>query len=208
MANGFNPVFSGFLHNATHMAPYYKIFYFCEANNKKMELLDLYDNQLRMTGQIIERGQRIPNGLMIPIVAVFVYNDQGLLLIQKVSAQKGGYYATTAGHVKSGETDFVSAMLRELREEIGISASRSELHLVKIRKFDYKFTFLYTLKCDIPAESLLLQEEEVESVKWMNRNEIEQLCKDGLFQRAHYQLLLDCRDRIPFRKGKNRFIAK
>ncbi len=173
-----------------------------------MELLDLYDSTLRITGQTIERGQRIPDGMMIPIVAVFVYNDQGQLLIQKVSPQKGGYYATTAGHVKSGEIDFVSAMLRELREEIGVSASRAELHLVKIRKFDYKFTFLYTLKCNIPAEMLHLQEEEVESVKWMNRNEIEQLCEDGLFQRAHYQLLLDCRDRIPFQKVKVNIKAK
>lgn len=177
-------------------------YYFCNTNSRKMELLDLYDDNLRMTGQTIERGQLVPRGMLIPIVAVFIYNDQGQLLIQKVSKQKGGYYAATAGHVQSGETDFVLAMLRELREEIGISASRTELHLVKIRKFDYKFTFLYTLKSNIPAEMLPLQKEEVESVKWMNRNEIEQLCKNGLFQRSHYQLLLDCRDRIPFQKVK------
>ena len=39
-----------------------------------MEILDLYDRDLKPTGQTIERGQRVPQGLMIPIVAVYVYN--------------------------------------------------------------------------------------------------------------------------------------
>ena len=69
-----------------------------------MEILDLYDRELRPTGQTIERGKRVPPGLMIPIVAVYVYNNQGQYLIQKVAPNKGNYYATTAGHVKSGRS--------------------------------------------------------------------------------------------------------
>ena len=56
-----------------------------------MELLDLYDKDLKPTGQTIERGQRVPPGLMIPIVAVYVYNNQGQYLIQKVAPRKGNY---------------------------------------------------------------------------------------------------------------------
>ena len=107
-----------------------------------MEILDLYDRDLKPTGQTIERGKRVPPGLMIPIVAVYVYNDQGQYLIQKVSPNKGNFYSTTAGHVQSGERDFAQAMLREMKEEIGLSATKSELKLVKIRRYDYKFTFL------------------------------------------------------------------
>ena len=106
-----------------------------------METLDLYDKDLKFTGQTIERGHVVPPGLMIPIVAVYVYNDQGKYLIQKVAPKKGNYYATTAGHVQSGERDFALAMLREMKEEIGLSATKSELKLVKIRRYDYKFTF-------------------------------------------------------------------
>lgn len=163
-----------------------------------MELLDLYDKELRPTGKTIARGQHIPYGYMIPIVAVFVYNGRGQYLIQKVAASKGNYYATTAGHVKSGEKDFALAMLRELKEEIGLSAVKSELNLVKIRRYEYKFTFLYTLKSSVPIEALRLQEEEVESVKWMTISEIEQLCKEGLFNRTHYWLLRDCKDMLDF----------
>ena len=53
-----------------------------------MEILDLYDRELRPTGQTIERGKRVPPGLMIPIVAVYVYNNQGQYLIQKVAPNK------------------------------------------------------------------------------------------------------------------------
>ena len=71
-----------------------------------MEILDLYDKDLKPTGQTIERGQSVPPGLMIPIVAAYIYNDKGQYLIQKVAPSKGNYYSTTAGHVKSGERDF------------------------------------------------------------------------------------------------------
>ena len=154
----------------------------------------MYDSELRPTGLTIERGKRVPPGMMIPIVVVYVYNNQGQYLIQKVAPTKGNYYSTTAGHVQSGERDFALAMLREMKEEIGLSATKSELQLVKIRRFNYKFVFLYILKSNVPAEMLRLQKEEVDSVMWMSREDIELLCKMGLFNRNHYQLLLDCEE--------------
>ena len=159
-----------------------------------MEILDLYDKQLKLTGKTIERGKPIPRGFMIPIVAVFIYNDKGEYLIQKVAKNRGNFYSSTAGHVQSGELDFAAAMQRELKEEIGLSVAKSELKLVKISRYEYKFTFLYMLKSNVPVEMLRLQEEEVESVKWMSRDEIEQLCNQNLFQRVHYQLLVDCEE--------------
>lgn len=165
-----------------------------------MELLDLYDKELKLTGKTIERGQPIPYGFQIPIVAVIVHNDENQFLIQKVAARNGNYYATTAGHVQSGETDFARAMLRELEEEIGLSATKSELELVKIRRYEYKFTFLYLMRSNVPVEQLHLQPDEVEFVKWMSLDEIEELCQQGLFNRTHYRLLRDCVESDYFRK--------
>ena len=161
-----------------------------------MELLDLYDNDLKPTGLTVERGQLVPPGMMIPIVAVFIYNNEGKYLIQKVSEEKGGYYATTAGHVKAGERDFTISMCRELKEELGLAVTQSELKLLRIRRYGYKFTLLYMLKSNIPIEMLKLQQEEVQSVQWLSRDEIEQLCDQGLFNKIHYQLLLDCEERL------------
>ena len=163
---------------------------------RDMELLDLYDNDLRPTGQTVERGKMIPQGLMIPIVAVFIHNNEGKYLIQKVSESKGGYYATTAGHVKAGEMDFTISMQRELKEELGLSVTQSELKLLRIRRYGYKFTLLYMLRSNVPVEMLRLQKEEVESVHWMTREEIEKLCDEGKFNKIHYQLMLDCEERL------------
>lgn len=153
-----------------------------------------------MTGKTIERGQPVPYGYQIPIVAVLIHNDEGQFLIQKVAERKGNYYATTAGHVKSGETDFARAMLRELKEEIGLSVTKCELELVKIRRYEYKFTFLYLMKSNVPVSMLRLQKDEVEAVQWMSLDEIEELCQQGLFNRTHYRLIRDCVDSNYFRR--------
>lgn len=171
-------------------------FLFLPYLEKHMEILDLYDSDLRPTGQTVERGQLVPQGLMIPIVAVFIHNNEGKYLIQKVAESKGGYYATTAGHVKSGEMDFTISMQRELKEELGLSITQSELKLLKIRRYGYKFTLLYMLRSNVPVEMLRLQKEEVESVQWMSREEIEKLCDEGKFNKIHYQLMLDCEERL------------
>ena len=161
-----------------------------------MEILDLYDKDLKPTGMTIERGQTIPKGYLIPIVAVYIYNDKGEYLIQKVAKSKGNYFATTAGHVQSGETDFALAMMRELKEELGISVTKEQLNLVKIRRYEHKFTMLYMLKSNVGLDKLRLQEEEVDSVYWMTRNDIELLIGAGFFNRIHYQLLVDCEEMI------------
>ena len=163
-----------------------------------MELLDLYDKTLNLPGKTIERGQHVPFGYMIPIVAVLVYNDQGQYLIQKVAASKGNYYASTAGHVQSGETDFAKAMMREMEEEIGLKVNKENLKLVKIRRYEYKFTFLYLLRSNVSVDDLKLQAEEVESVSWMSIEEIEELCRQGLFNRTHYELIRDCEENNHF----------
>ena len=158
----------------------------------------MYDKTLKLTGKTIERGQYVPFGYMIPIVAVLVYNDQGQYLIQKVAASKGNYYASTAGHVQSGETDFAKAMMREMEEEIGLKVNKEDLKLVKIRRYEYKFTFLYLLRSNVSVDDLTLQAEEVESVSWMSIEEIEELCRQGLFNRTHYELIRDCEENNHF----------
>ena len=83
-------------------------------------------------------------------------------------------------------------MLREMEEEIGLKVSKEELKLVKIRRYEYKFTFLYLLRSNVKIEDLRLQAEEVESIQWMSIDEIEELCRQGLFNRTHYELICDC----------------
>lgn len=147
-----------------------------------MEKRDLYDINRNLTGETIYKGDSIPDGKFILVVLSFIQNSKGEFLIQKRSVQKGGKYASTGGHAKTGETS-IQAMMTEINEELSLNANEDELHLVYSGREDEDKIFfdLYYMKKDFSTNSLILQKEEVESVKWMTVNEIKQLISTNEF---------------------------
>lgn len=138
-----------------------------------MEKRDLYDINRNLTGETIYKGDSIPDGKFILVVLSFMQNSKGEFLIQKRSVQKHGKYGSTGGHAKTGETS-IQAMMTEINEEIGLKVNKDELKLVYSGRDDNDRVFfdLYYMKKDFSIDSLILQEEEVESVKWMTIDEI------------------------------------
>ena len=161
-----------------------------------MEKRDLYDENRELTGETVYKGEPIPEGKYIIVVLVYIQNSDGKFLIQKRSKLKDGKYATTGGHVKSGETS-VEGILSEVREELGLELNPDDLVLYYGNHSAEQQVFWddYYIKLDIDDISKLkLQEEEVESVKWATAEEMKQMMKDGEFLRKHYEefeILLD-----------------
>lgn len=147
-----------------------------------MEKRDLYDINRNLTGETIYKGDSIPDGKFILVVLSFIQNSKGEFLIQKRSVQKHGKYGSTGGHAKTGETS-IQAMMTEINEEIGLKVNEDELNLVYSGRDDINKVFfdLYYIKKDFSTDSLTLQEEEVESVKWMIVDEIKQLISTNEF---------------------------
>ena len=147
-----------------------------------MEKRDLYDINRNLTGETIYKGDSIPNGKFILVVLSFIQNSKGEFLIQKRSVQKGGKYASTGGHAKTGETS-IQAMMTEINEEVGLNVNEDELDLFYSGRDDIDKVFfdLYYIKKDFSTDSLTLQKEEVESVKWMTVDEIKQLISTNKF---------------------------
>jgi 8-oxo-dGTP pyrophosphatase MutT (NUDIX family) len=165
-----------------------------------MEKRDLYDENRELTGETVYKGEPIPEGKYIIVVLVYIQNSEGKFLIQKRSKLKDGKYATTGGHVKSGETS-VEGILSEVREELGLELNPDDLVLYYGNHSAEQQVFWddYYIKLDIDDISKLqLQEEEVESVKWATAEEMKQMMKDGEFLRNHYEefeILLDWLDK-------------
>ena len=165
-----------------------------------MEKRDLYDENRELTGETVYKGEPIPEGKYIIVVLVYIQNSEGKFLIQKRSKLKDGKYATTGGHVKSGETS-VEGILSEVREELGLELNPEDLVLYYGNHSAEQQVFWddYYIKLDIDDISKLkLQEEEVESVKWATVEEMKQMMKDGEFLRNHYEefeILLDWLDK-------------
>ncbi len=111
------------------------------------------------------------------IMRNFAGNEQ--ILLQKRSATKDLYpshYTTScSGHVDSGE-DYDTAVVREMREETGLSVNINELQ--KIGKISpcsetgNEFTFVYVYNC--PADTKFsAPPDEVESLEWQSVREFE-----------------------------------
>lgn len=151
-----------------------------------MEKRDLYDKDRNLTGEFIFKGEPVPKGKYIIVILVMIQNSKGEFLIQKRSKQKGGKFAATGGHVKSGQTS-VEGMIDEIQEEIGLAVKSEELELLYSSREDDQDVFfdLYYMKKDFEISDLVLQEEEVESASWKTIEEIDELIKQDMFLINH-----------------------
>ena len=112
------------------------------------------------------------------------------VLLQKRSANKdsnpGCLDISSAGHMQAGD-EVMEAALREMKEELGIEAAPEDLEFIAshragyqkefygrmFRDYEQMNIFLYTKPVDIT--SLRLQEEEVESVRWVPLEELQHM---------------------------------
>lgn len=157
-----------------------------------MEQLDVYNDQMQFVGKTISRGTPLGKNENILLSLVYIRNRKGAYLIQKTSKEKGSVFSTTGGHVVHGE-DALTTIVREIKEELGLSVSKEELQHVSTFKYPNKpcIFHVYLLSVDhIDLKTLNIQQEEVESVRWMNEKEIEQLIQEHLFLETHGSIFL------------------
>jgi 8-oxo-dGTP pyrophosphatase MutT (NUDIX family) len=152
-----------------------------------MELIDLYDKNGKKLNKTYMRGDKTHNfnkNEHIPIVMIYIENSKGEFLIQKTSPEKGHLYASTGGHVDSGE-EIDDALVREVKEELGLDVDIKEVKYLGHIITGAPIRFLYYLKKDINIDDLKIDKEEVESVRYMCENEINNLIEEKLFLESH-----------------------
>ena len=156
-----------------------------------MEIRDLYDSNKRITGKTFVKGEQVPKGYFYLIVAIFIQNSKGEFLIQKRVARKGGKWATTAGHPKSGETS-LEGLITEVEEEIGIDIRNDNPILFNTWNVNDQFFDIYYLKKDIDLKQIKIQPTEVDGVKWASIEQIKQMKQENKFHDGHYMMFLKC----------------
>ena len=152
-----------------------------------MELLDVYNDDGKKTGRVVERDSDLSSfkeGEHIAVAIIFIENHHHEFLIQKTSKEKGGCYSSTGGHVVHDE-DPIDSIKREIEEELGIDVKKESIIDLGYLSFDFPIRFIFYLKKDISIEDIVLQKEEVENVSYMSEEKIKDIIKNGLMLKSH-----------------------
>ncbi|BDF05671.1 NUDIX domain-containing protein [[Clostridium] hylemonae] len=174
-------------------------------NGEPMELFDVRNPDGSPSGIVRERGVAHREGSLHATVHIWVVRENDKsgfdVLLQKRSASKdshpGFYDISSAGHIAAGE-DYLPSAVRELSEELGISASESELQYVGIHRGGFEDVFygrpfkdeelsaVYVYAEPVRAGELRLQESEVEEVVWIDYEECRKRMEDGTLKNCVY----------------------
>lgn len=156
----------------------------------KMELLDICNEDGFQTGETVSRDIAHRDGILHRTAHVWVVRKKEAgydILLQKRSMEKdsfpGLYDTSSAGHIPAGEESLPSA-LRELAEELGITAQPQELSYAGMFRIQYDKNFhgkrfrdnevarVYVYQEPVEIEDLTLQASEVEEVRWFDLEEV------------------------------------
>ena len=153
-----------------------------------MEYLDIVDENALPTGKIVERAVAHREGIPHRTSHLWLVRKRDhriQILLQKRALTKsfpGCYDISSAGHIPAGQ-NYLPSAVRELKEELGLTAQESDLIPCGDMKIfwddvffgepyhDRQYTRVFLLWADVEERDLVLQEEEVLSVLWIDLEE-------------------------------------
>ena len=174
-----------------------------------VELWDIYSSDGAKIGKTAVRGRgALKQGEYHLVVHIWIVSSSGELLIQRRSDKKKlmpGEWAATGGAAVAGEDSFKAAK-RELFEELGIMSDEETLKKLFRIKRRNSLLDVYAINSDIAADDLHLQETEVAEAKWVSREVLTSMIKNGKYHdygREYFAKLFEDLDKFRFAVCKN-----
>ena len=148
-----------------------------------VELWDIYDVNRNKTGRTIDRNsnERLKQGEYHLVVEAIIINSEGKILLTKRAKSKNKYplmWECTGGSCLKGENT-LTAILREVREEIGVNFKEEDAIFLKTLREDNAKDFkdIWLFRRDIEIKNLKFTDGEVIEAKWVDIKEFEIMCK-------------------------------
>lgn len=152
------------------------------SNEKKEEYFDIYDENRNLTGRKLRRGDAMNPGDYHLVVQVCIFNSKNEMLIQHRQPFKRGWPnmwdITAGGAAQAGETSRTAAE-REVAEELGLKIDLTGVRPYFTVNFKHAFVDYYVIRQEVDIEKLSLQEEEVQKVRWADKEEVLTMQEDG-----------------------------
>ncbi|SFD17295.1 NUDIX hydrolase [Ruminococcus albus] len=164
------------------------------------EILDIVDENGIPTGETIDRETAHLKGILHRTSHVWILREKDgrvQVLLQKRADDKssfpGCYDISSAGHIPAG-VDFIPSALRELEEELSVTATAEQLHYCGIRHIrsddeffgkefhDRQVSKVFALWLDTDESGFELQIEEVDSVLWIDFDECVRRVRENTFK--------------------------
>ena len=150
------------------------------------EYIDILNDDGSDTGKKALKSEAHKKGLYHRSAHLWLYTSTGKVLVQQRAMNKDTFPAlwdiSVAGHIAAGESAS-SAILREAKEEIGISLSETDLQFLKVRLskkrpnpdiIDNEYQYLFLARIN-EGTKFVLQSEEVIQTKYLYLEDLKKL---------------------------------
>ena len=164
-----------------------------------MEIWDVYDINRKLSNKTIKRNEKMIHDQYHLVVHVCIFNDNNQMLIQQRQPFKKGFsnmWDVTCGGSALVNESSQMAVHRELLEEVGINFNFENKRCSFTINFDHGFDDFYVVKYDVEIDKLVLQSDEVQSVKWASKQEIIELIDNNTFINYHKSIIDMCFDML------------
>lgn len=151
------------------------------------ELWDVYDENRNLTGRLQRRGDALEDGSYHLVIHVWTQNSRGEFLLTKRSPNKGfpNMWEVTGGSALAGD-DSLTAAVREVKEETGVSLDPSQGRCVITYKRENYFCDVWLFRHDFDLDEVVLQEGETCDKMSADAETIRRLQREGVFVPYYY----------------------
>lgn len=146
-----------------------------------MELLEVLDENGFPTGEKLDKDIIHKEGMYHREVALMLLNNKGQILLQKRASTKEiepNKWAWHGGHVIAEET-CINAIIRETKEELGLTLFENQIKLLVELKRDKlpnrQYTTAYYAICNLSIDDFDIQKEELSEIKWFDLKEFKNM---------------------------------
>lgn len=144
------------------------------------EIWDVLDANRQPTGRTHRRGDWLPEGDYHLVVHVWIQNSKGEFLLTRRTPNKGypNMWECTGGSALSGD-DSLSAAMREVREETGLTVSPENGSCILRLKRDDNFCDIWLFRQDFDLDDVVFQPNETCGACFASEAEVRRMQDNG-----------------------------